>query len=556
MVGAIVQGGLQADQRIACQNALDYCVAQTLFNRGEEVLGHGAAEDFLCKNHVVLLILGLEANPNVTELTGTTGLLLVTAVNFNAALNLFAVCNTCGLKLGVNIVQVLELGAENAKLNVACAGNHHLVSLGVVNQSKGNVFLVELIETCSNLVVLTLGLGSDAHGVAGFGNGDGGQLICILVGGNGVAGLPVHLADGNDVAAAGFADFGVLLAAHIVQAAQLVVGGSAQIVESGACLNLAGENLYKAELTELVGHGLEYEAQNAVVLLFGSGAVVNNALQHGGGTYVGHSVAGKYGNNGALLDANLETFNHVSLIQLHGVKELLHQFLGSACGSFHKLGAQFLCSVSIGCGDGGLLGLCALGDVSHIVYQVDNAGTVGGGDGHGADNGAVLALEGIESLEVVAVLLVALGNGEHNRQLCILKVVPVALCANGNGLGSVLGGGDDHAALHCAQCAENIAHEVKVTGAVQNVNLCTVVVYGCDGGGDSYLAAGFFCVVVADGGAVSYLAHTVDSAGAEKHALCKAGLTVVAVANKADVANVLGFVAHVLLIPLYQICEY
>ena len=46
------------------------------------------------------------------------------------------------------------------------------------------------------------------------------------------------------------------------------------------------------------------------------------------------------------------------------------------------------------------------------------------------------------------------------------------------------------------------------------------------------------------------------SAGAEKHAFCKAGLTVVAVADEADVANVLGFVAHVLLIPLYQICEY
>ena len=67
MVGAVVQSGLQADQRVAGEDALDYCVAQTLFDGGEEVLGDGAAEDFLREDHIVLLVLRLEADPNVTE---------------------------------------------------------------------------------------------------------------------------------------------------------------------------------------------------------------------------------------------------------------------------------------------------------------------------------------------------------------------------------------------------------------------------------------------------------------------------------------------------------
>ena len=47
VVGAVVQSGLQADQRVTGEDALDDCVAQTLFDGGEEVLGDGAAEDFL-----------------------------------------------------------------------------------------------------------------------------------------------------------------------------------------------------------------------------------------------------------------------------------------------------------------------------------------------------------------------------------------------------------------------------------------------------------------------------------------------------------------------------
>ena len=130
---------------------------------------------------------------------------------------------------------------------------------------------------------------------------------------------------------------------------------------------------------------------------------------------------------------------------------------------------------------------------------------------------------------------------EHDGQLRVLQVVPASLAADGQGLGCILGGSDDHAALHSAQGAEHVAHEVEVAGAVEDVDLAACEAHRGDGGGDGDLAGGFLSVVVAYGGAVGDLAHTVDRAGAVQHALSKAGLAVVAVADQADVANVFRF---------------
>ena len=199
----------------------------------------------------------------------------------------------------------------------------------------------------------------------------------------------------------------------------------------------------------------------------------------------------------------------------------------------------------VGGGDGGLLGLRALGDVGHVVHKVNDALAVGGGDGDGADDGAVLALEGLEGLEVVAVLLVALGDAEHHGELRVLEIIPASLTADGKGVRGILGGGDDHAALHGAQGAQHVAYEVEVAGAVENVDLAAAEVHGGDSGGNGNLTGGFLSVVVAHGGAVGDLAHAVDGAGAVEHALGQAGFAVVAVPDQADVANVFGFVAHV-----------
>ncbi len=120
MVGAVVQrDGLQTDERVTGEHTLLHGVAQALFDRREEVFRNAAAKDFLSENHVLGLLLGLEADPDIAELTGTAGLLLVAAVGFDLRLDLLTVSNARGLELALNAEAALELCAENVDLNIA-----------------------------------------------------------------------------------------------------------------------------------------------------------------------------------------------------------------------------------------------------------------------------------------------------------------------------------------------------------------------------------------------------------------------------------------------------
>ena len=87
----------------------------------------------------------------------------MTSVGLDLALDLLSVCNSCGEKLGFNVEVVLELGAENVYLNVACAGDDHLVGLGVVDECEGYILFIELCKTAGDFVVLAFCFGSDSH---------------------------------------------------------------------------------------------------------------------------------------------------------------------------------------------------------------------------------------------------------------------------------------------------------------------------------------------------------------------------------------------------------
>ena len=179
--------------------------------------------------------------------------------------------------------------------------------------------------------------------------------------------------------------------------------------------------------------------------------------------------------------------------------------------------------------------------------EVDYTLTVGTGDGDRGDDGAELVSQRVESLGVVGVILLALGDVEHNGHTRRLAGVPCALCADGQRLCGLLCGDNNDCTLSRAESAVKLTREVKETGAVEDVDLGAFVLYGGNGHGDGDLAALFLCVVVAYGVSVSDLAETVDCAGHEKHALCKAGLAGIAVADKADVADVACLVVHLLL---------
>ena len=424
--------------------------------------------------------------------------------------------------------------------------------LGVVDQIEGDVLLVEPGQARGHLVVLTLGLGGDGHGVAGLGHFDAGELPFVLGVADRVAGFPVHLAHGHDVAAAGFLDLAGLFAADGIQAAQLVSAGGADISQGHVGGDSAAHELHEAVFAELVGNGFENKAQRGgggvnALGLGRVGHIVQHALEEGLGADILHGGAGKDGDHAPVLHTGFHAQGHVGLGQLHGVEEFLHQLLGGAGGSLHEGHAQLFHPVLIRRGDGDLGGLAGLGLVGGVMDQVDNAAAVAHGDGDGADDAAVLGLQRVQRGEVVAVLLVALGDAEHNGQVRGLEIFPGALHADSD---PVLGGADDNARLNGAKGAEHVSHKVKKAGAVQNVYLAAVEAHRGYGGGDADLTLDLLGVIIADGVSVADLSLAVKGAGGKQHALRKAGLAAVAMAHQADVANVFGF--H-LLLPLCQV---
>ena len=90
VIGAVEQGGLQVDHRVAGQHAVLHGLPQALLNGGEEVLGHRAAEDLLAELQLLALA-RLEADLDVAELAVAAGLLLVAALDLHFLADLLTV---------------------------------------------------------------------------------------------------------------------------------------------------------------------------------------------------------------------------------------------------------------------------------------------------------------------------------------------------------------------------------------------------------------------------------------------------------------------------------
>ena len=430
------------------------------------------------------------------------------------------------------------------------------MGFGVVYERKGDVLLVQTCKTGRDFIVLALRLRADGHGVAGFGQLNRGQFDLALGVAHGVAGLPVHLADGNDVTTAGFLDFRGLLTADGVHTAEFVCASGTGVAQGQIRSDRAGEHLDEGVLAELIGNGLEHERAGCAVRIDGErfavcsgngghlsrvGNIVRDRLQHGFGAAAARGAAAQDGDDAAVLQADADALDGVFLREHHVFKELLHQLFVRACGRLEQGLAQSFHLIGVRGGHVHLDGLVALGLVSHVMHQIDHARAVAHRRGHCADGAAVLFLQRGENGVKVAVVFVGLGNVEHGGHVGVLQILPAALGADRD---AVLRAAEDDARLNCAQRAHDLAGKVKEAGAVEHVDLAAAVVHRGDAGGNGDLALDFFRVIVTDGVAVGNLALTVDGAGHVQHAFSERGFAAAAVPEQAYVADGLGFVAH------------
>ena len=337
----------------------------------------------------------------------------------------------------------------------------------------------------------------------------------------------------------------------------------------------AGEDLDEGVLAVLVGDGLKHIGRGHAAggdhellgLAAGHGGLVVVAL-HGVGQQVhdivhehqrAHAVDGRAkedGEHGQLPHALAQALDHLGVGEGLAAEVLVHHLLG-------------------GFGHGLLQGLVELGDHVHLVggdvhfhplvvlqligplvEHVDEAGGVLVRVPHGHHQGgnlvAVLLPQGVEGGVVVAVFLVGLGDIDKARHVPLLAVFPDFFKPHGN---AVLGGADDDGGVSGPQGLHHLAGKIKGARGVQQVDLAALVLQGGHGGGNRNLPADLLGVIVADGVAVSAGTHALEGTGHEQQALGQGGLAAAAVAQKADVADVLHGIAHSDVLSLFQIAQ-
>src|SRR5699024_5067910 len=111
MVGTVNQCSLQTNNRITCQNTVFYAVLQAFFNGWEEGLRNSTAEDLFFKYQAITNG-WLKFDPNVTELTVTTGLFLMFTLNFDLLAEGLAVSVTRIFQRNGNAEFILEFGNQ------------------------------------------------------------------------------------------------------------------------------------------------------------------------------------------------------------------------------------------------------------------------------------------------------------------------------------------------------------------------------------------------------------------------------------------------------------
>ena len=100
---------------------------------------------------------------HVTELAAAAGLLLIAALLADGGADLLTVGHSGRISSASTPKRLLSLAHQHVDLDIAGAGDHRLVGLGVVDHVEGGILLVELVEAGAQLLLLPRVLGAMAR---------------------------------------------------------------------------------------------------------------------------------------------------------------------------------------------------------------------------------------------------------------------------------------------------------------------------------------------------------------------------------------------------------
>src|SRR6185437_1433248 len=262
VVLAVVYRDADVLQGEAGQRALGEHLADALLHRRDELTGDSSADDVVDELEARAAVQRLDAQVHLTELTGAAGLLLVAAMALGRAGDGLTIGDAGGVGLHVHAVPLPHPLQQGAQVQLAGAIEDGLVDRGVVLDADAGIFRGELVQRVGEalLVAATLRLYGQAQHRRR--EGDGLQVILILVMGvvqHGIEVQLLHFGDRADIAGNGFGDLLGILAQEPVQVRDLerLARIAHEQLRAGA-----GGALMHAQDTELADVGVDSDLEN------------------------------------------------------------------------------------------------------------------------------------------------------------------------------------------------------------------------------------------------------------------------------------------------------
>ena len=260
MIGAVVQRGLNAGNRIAGQHAVLHTFFEALFNRRNKVARYGPADDLVDKTEIVVRVRHwIKFDKDVTVLAAAAGLFLVFAFGVRALLDGFAVRHLHRRELDVDVEFLFQFIGNDFQLHFADAGNDGLFRFLVAGHRDGRIFFDQAVQPGGELIDAALVLCVDRHRNHRFREID--RRVDDRVGriAEGIASLDVsELAESADVAGDQAVDFDLFVAPQHVNVVGLCLHILIGVDDFGVAVQRPAHDLKDRELAdERVDDGFE-----------------------------------------------------------------------------------------------------------------------------------------------------------------------------------------------------------------------------------------------------------------------------------------------------------
>ena len=247
VVLAVVDRDAHVFDRTADQRPGGEHVCDALFDRRDEVLGNGPADDFV--GELVPFLARSDPQIDLGELPGAAGLLLVAVVAFAGSGDRLAVGDLGRAEHRLDLELILEPLGHDRQMLVAHAREQEFVGFVVAFQTHGRVALDDLMQTGRDLFVLARFRCRDRVGHDAVREFDPRQGLRRSAARQGVAELgALEFGDGEDAPRTSLGRRSLVLAVHEKQLTEALLRAVADVVDFAVGLEDARDRPHEGEL--------------------------------------------------------------------------------------------------------------------------------------------------------------------------------------------------------------------------------------------------------------------------------------------------------------------